>query len=94
MIRKIGFTVKKFTSNKKEDELIGEITKQTNQKQYLSYKENNNKFSIPPKNKLIDIKNEYKYEFYFRAQMSEGIELIPMIVGYANDKKFKFISSK
>ncbi|OMI31867.1 hypothetical protein BTA30_02790, partial [Bacillus swezeyi] len=70
------YSKKSLLLTKKEDELIGEITKQTNQKQYLSYKENNNKFSIPPKNNLIDIKSEYKYEFYFRAQMSEGIELI------------------
>ncbi|MCY7777342.1 glycosyltransferase [Bacillus haynesii] len=88
------YSKKSLLLTKKEDELIGEITKQTNQKQYLSYKENNNKFSIPPKNKLIDIKNEYKYEFYFRAQMSEGIELIPMIVGYANDKKIQVYQLK
>ncbi|MEC1205047.1 CgeB family protein [Bacillus paralicheniformis] len=88
------YSKKSLNLIKEDNKLIGEITKQTNQKQYLSYREKNNKFSIPPKNNLIEIKSEYKYEFDFRASMGEGIELIPMIVGYANDEKMQVYQLK
>ncbi|WOQ74013.1 glycosyltransferase [Bacillus stratosphericus] len=35
----------------------------------------------------MEIKGGKKYTFNFRAQMSEDIELIPMVIGYANDLK-------
>ncbi|MBR0577928.1 CgeB family protein [Bacillus altitudinis] len=73
--------------SEKKGSLVGEMIYNANKKHYMSYQENNNKFSIPPKKNLMEIKGGKKYTFNFRAQMSEDIELIPMVIGYANDLK-------
>ncbi|PFO80419.1 MULTISPECIES: CgeB family protein [Bacillus cereus group] len=66
----------------------------SDKKIYLSYKEKNNKFTELPTNSLMPIQQQHVYEFYVRADVEEGLELLPMFIGYSGDKKVQVLQLK
>src|SRR5690606_10969548 len=61
---------------------------------YLSYKEKNNSFNLPPISHIMDVKEKSVYEFYVKVNVDEGMEFIPMVVCYAGDKKVQVLNLK
>jgi spore maturation protein CgeB len=54
---------------------------------YISYKEKNNSFSLPPLFKIMTIRDNANYEFFIKAIVDDGLEVIPMIIEYIGKEK-------
>lgn len=74
--------------------LVGESTLETDKKAYVSYKETNNSFNLMPTVPLMSIDKNHVYEFTVTADAEEGMELLPMVVGYSNDQKVQVLQLK
>ncbi|PFA18408.1 glycosyltransferase [Bacillus cereus] len=73
---------------------VGESQITGDNKVYLSYKEKNNKFTDLPNISLMPMHQKHVYEFYVDADVEEGLEVLPMFVGYSNDKKIQVLQLK
>jgi spore maturation protein CgeB len=63
-------------------------------KVYMSYKEKNNNFSIPPLIKMMPVRDHANYEILIKAVVDEELEIIPMLIGYAGKTKVQVTQLK
>jgi spore maturation protein CgeB len=90
-----------FSSNKKlvnlyneENCLAGEAKVSDGKRIYSSYKETNNSFNYGPTNEIMPINTGYEYEIHVKATIDEGLELLPMLVGYEDGNKKQALQLK
>jgi len=72
---------------KVENGLTIESNARSDKRIYVSYKEKNNSFAIAPISNLLPIKKDSIYEFNIKSTVSEGVQLLPVVVEYAGDNK-------
>ncbi|WP_404347896.1 glycosyltransferase [Sutcliffiella horikoshii] len=87
-----------FEANKKllqlsndNNTLIGQVNTQQGKHVYLSYKEENNNYNLLPENHLMTVQSEFVYEFDLSITLDEGVDIIPMIIGYSSKGKVQII---
>ncbi|WP_153463371.1 CgeB family protein [Sediminibacillus terrae] len=78
----------------KKDNLTGNINIPVGKHLYISYKENNTSFGKMPTTKLMDIQKGYEYEFSVKSQVDDGVNLLPMFIGYSNNTKIQVLQLK
>ncbi|MGG0237409.1 CgeB family protein [Bacillus rhizoplanae] len=87
-------TGKLLKLSNEDNAFVGESHVASDKKVYISYKEKNNKFTELPTISLMPMQQNHVYEFYVRADVEEGLEVLPMFIGYSDDKKVQVLQLK
>ncbi|OAS88211.1 MULTISPECIES: CgeB family protein [Metabacillus] len=75
-------------------QLVGNSTITDGKRVYISYKETNNSFGVAPSFHIMSVNQNSEYEFTIQANVDEGLELLPMFVGYAGENKTQVLQLK
>ncbi|SDK13756.1 CgeB family protein [Sediminibacillus albus] len=82
----------KLTSE--NNSLAGNINIPDGKHLYIAYKENNTSFGKLPTTLLMSVQKGYEYEFSVQSQANDGVNLLPMFIGYSNNKKIQVLQLK
>jgi spore maturation protein CgeB len=78
---------KMLTLSNEDGVLKGHSSIERGRNLYISYKEENNNYNIPPKTMLLPVQQDSVYEFFVKAEMEDGVQVLPMLISYAGKKK-------